>query len=61
MEEKLKYIDNELKEISVKGSDVVHMLNARAELANALAEAKNIEASLKELQEKENKYKEKTK
>ncbi len=61
MEEKLKYIDNELKEISVKDSDVVHMFNARVELANALAEAKTIEASLKELQEKENKHKEKTK
>ena len=61
MEEKLKYIDNELKEISVKDSDVVHMFNARVELANALAEAKTIEASLKELQEKENNHKEKTK
>ena len=61
MEDKLKYIDNELKQISVKDSDVVHMFNARVELANALAEAKTIEASLKELQEKENKHKEKTK
>lgn len=61
MEDKLKYIDNELKQISVKDSDVVHMFNARVELANALAEAKTIEASLKELQEKKNKHKEKTK
>ena len=61
MEDKLKYIDNELKQISVKDSDVVRMFNARVELANALAEAKTIEASLKELQEKENKHKEKAK
>lgn len=57
MKESLEYIDNELKEISVKGADVVHMFKARVEMANVIAEAKTMEATLKELQEKEEKEK----
>ena len=55
MEDKLKYIDNELKQISVKDTDVVHMFNARVEMANALAEAKTMEVELKELREEKEK------
>lgn len=61
MKESLEYIDRELAEISVKGADVVHMFNARVEMTNAIKKAKDMEEALKELQEKENKHKEKTK
>lgn len=55
MKESLEYIDNELKEISVKGADVVHMFKARVEMTNALAEAKTMEVELKELREEKEK------